>query len=295
MCLGIIGLLAVLALGACSAVKLAYNQSPDLAYWYLDGYVDFNEVQSRQIRADLDALQSWHRQTQLPSYIALLQKMQGQLRGEITAAEACSMFTEVRRQAIALYDHAEPSVAALAVTLQKDQLQHMQRKFAKGNADYREDFIEGSPKSLRAHRDKQLTKRLENLYGRLDDQQLALMGRLVDQSHFDAARSYAERLRRQKDAIQTFTKIQADTANTSSPADKLRVAQPALKALVDRSLNSPDAAYRAYAEKLTTDGCQIFAEIHRSTSPAQRAKAVETLAGYEKDLRILVAATTAAR
>ena len=287
--------MAALALGACSAVKLAYNQSPDLAYWYFDGYVDFNEAQSRQIKSDLDALQTWHRQTQLPGYIALLRKTQTLVRGDITAPEACSVFTEVRRQAIALYEHAEPSLAALTVTLQKEQLEHMEGKFAKINADYRDDFMEGSAKALRSRRDKQLIKRFETLYGRLDDPQLALISRLVEKSNFDAARSYAERLRRQKDALQTFARVTAAAASVVGPAEKARLAQPALKALFERSLYSPDAAYRAYAERLTADGCQIFAEIHRSSSPVQRAKAVETLAGYEQDLRILAAVNTFGR
>ncbi len=291
-CIGIICLLAVLTLSACSAVKLAYSQSPDLAYWYFDGYVDFNEVQSRQIKADLDALQAWHRQTQLPGYITLLQKMQTQVRGEITAPEACAAFSDVRRQAITLYEQAEPSLAALAVTLQKDQLEHMQGKFAKVNAEYRDDFMEGDAKSIKQERRKQLIKRYENLYGRLDDQQTALMGRLVDQSQFDAARSYTERLRRQKDMLQTLAKVAADAPSAANAAEKARLAQPALQALFDRSLNSPDAAHRAYAEKLTASNCQIFSEIHRSTTAAQRAKAVQVLAGYEKDLKILAATNT---
>ena len=41
----IISLLAFAsALQACSAVKIAYNQAPTLAYLYLDGYMDFNDV-----------------------------------------------------------------------------------------------------------------------------------------------------------------------------------------------------------------------------------------------------------
>ena len=295
ICFRIIGLSTVLALSACSAVKLAYNQAPDLAYWYFDAYVDFNEVQSRQIKGDLEALLSWHRQTQLPDYIALLQKTQGQMRADITPPEACMVFSEVRRHAVAVYEQAEPSLAKLVVTLQNEQLVQMQEKFKKINADYRDDFMEGSVQSLREDREKQLLKRFENLYGRLDDQQIALLGQRVAQSPFDATRSYTERLRRQKDALQTFAKVRADTANAPNLAQKAQLAQPALMALFERSLNSPDAAYRVYAENLTKDGCQIFADVHQTTSAAQRAKAVQSLAAYEKDLRILAAVNTFGR
>ena len=34
------------ALAGCSAVRLAYHQAPELAYWVLDDYADFNGAQS---------------------------------------------------------------------------------------------------------------------------------------------------------------------------------------------------------------------------------------------------------
>ena len=71
----IIAVLAVTAvLVACSAVRVVYSQAPELAYWYLDSYVDFNGEQSLQVRAGLKKVQTWHRQTQLPAYIDILQK-----------------------------------------------------------------------------------------------------------------------------------------------------------------------------------------------------------------------------
>ena len=45
--LQIIGVLLLAALlGACSAVRLAYNNLPTVSYWWLDGYVDFDGAQS---------------------------------------------------------------------------------------------------------------------------------------------------------------------------------------------------------------------------------------------------------
>ncbi|MFM8901356.1 MAG: hypothetical protein ACKOF9_15630 [Burkholderiales bacterium] len=51
----IIGALCCLPvlLAACSAARLGYGQGPTLAYWWLDGYVDFNEAQSLRVREDL--------------------------------------------------------------------------------------------------------------------------------------------------------------------------------------------------------------------------------------------------
>lgn len=281
--LRIISLLALgVLLSACSAVRLAYNQSPELAYWYMDSYVDFNEAQSRQIKADMARLQSWHRQTQLPAYADLLQKLQIQIRGDISAPEACLVFADVRRKLLLAAEQAEPAIATLAVSLQPEQLKHMERKFARGNEEYREDFLEGSAQELREKRLKQALKRAEMLYGDLGKPQIGLLGKLLEQSSFNAPRSYAERVRRQQDTLKTLNKLHQD----SSTAEKAR---PVMRALFERSLDSPDAAYRDYVENLTLDGCRIFAELHRSTTSAQRQKAAETLAAYEKDLKSLAA------
>jgi hypothetical protein len=40
---------------------------------------------------------------------------------------------------------------------------------------------------------------------------------------------------------------------------------------------------------LTQENCEGFAKLHNSTTPAQRQRFVETLKGYENDLRILMA------
>ncbi|MES2361159.1 MAG: DUF6279 family lipoprotein [Pseudomonadota bacterium] len=283
----IISLLALASLlQACSAVKIVYNQAPDLAYWYLDGYVDFSEKQSLQVKEDLARLLAWHRQTQLPGYIDTLQKLQRQMPADMDAAQACEMFFDVRRKLLAVSTQAEPAVLALAGTLEAGQLAQMEHRFAKGNTDYREDFVEGTPKARRHKRYKQAVNRAEMLYGRLGDKQLGLIGQAIDQSRFDAALSYAERVRRQQDALQTLRTL---AANRSTAADTPEKTRDAMRALFERSLNSPDAVYRDYLEKLTQDNCKNFADLHNSTTPAQRLRAVETLNSYEQDLRTLAA------
>ena len=49
-------LLAAAVLAACSAVKLAYNNLPELSYWWLDGYLDFDGAQTPRVRDELTEL-----------------------------------------------------------------------------------------------------------------------------------------------------------------------------------------------------------------------------------------------
>ena len=279
---GIISLLAAAALlQACSAVKIAYNQAPQLAYLYLDGYADFNEVQSLQVRTDLTKFVAWHRQTQLPGYIDLLQKIQQKMPQDITAVQACDVFADVRQKALALTDYAEPATLSVAATLSAKQLTVMERKFAKGNTTWREDYLEGSAKDLFEKRQKSAIKRADMLYGSVTDKQRSLIAQQIEKSQFKAAQSYAERQRRQKDIVQTLGKVIA------SPQDAATT-QGEVRSLLARSIASPDAAYKTYLETITQEGCASFAELHNATSAEQRKKAVEVLAGYEQDFKVLV-------
>ncbi len=281
----IIGWLALVStLQACSAIKIVYDRAADLAYWYLDGYVDFTEAQSLQVKDELAKLQIWHRQTQLPSYIEALQKLQQQMPGVLDAGQACAVFADVRRKLIAVSEQAEPAVAALARTLGSQQLAQLERKFNQGNADYKDDFLAASPQARHSKRYKLAVKRAEMLYGRLDEKQLELVSHGLRQSSFDAELGYTERLRRQYDALQSLRALAASRLTAVDTREKNRAA---VHTLFERSLNSPQAVYRDYLEKLTQDSCKLFASLHNSTSASQRSKAVETLNRYEQDLKAL--------
>ena len=132
---------------------------------------------------------------------------------------------------------------------------------------------------------KQAVDRAEMLYGRLDDAQLAMIGKNLDQSPFDAKIFYAERVRRQRDAMDKLkTLIAARQAGTQT-AEKTKAT---VRGVMDRSFNSPDAAYSSYQEKFTQDGCRDLAEFHNTSTSEQRAHAVKTLAKYEQDMKILI-------
>ena len=268
-------------LTGCSAVRLAYNQAPDLAYWVLDDYADFNGAQSLQIKADLTQLQAWHRQTQLPAYAQTLQQLQQQLPGDITAQQVCGVVAEARNRLKITLDQAEPAASALAATLQSAQLAVMARKFDKSNTQWRSDYLDAAPQKVRAKRLEQATDRAEMLYGRLNDAQLETLKRATEASGFDAALTYAERLRRQQDTLQTLRTLIAVPA--AAP-------RPAVQALLERLQRSPNAAYRRYQDAVTQEGCSTVAALHQRATPAQRQKAVLALQDYEQSFRALSAA-----
>lgn len=283
-------IIAVLALSgvlvACSAVKAVYSQAPELAYWYLDSYVDFNGAQSLQVKAGLTKVQAWHRQTQLPAYIEVLQTLQQRLPSNVSAAESCEIYTDMRGKLMAVSSQMEPTAAAIASTISASQLQQMQTRFAKSNAEFREDFIDGTAQEQRSKRLKKAMKRAEMLYGDLQEEQLAAIAQSIDRSRFNPVLALGEWQRRQQDVLKTVRSVSENlpTAAGQTTPEKTRLA---MRALIERSAESPDAGYRSYLKALTEQNCQNFAEFHNKTTPAQRKKAVETLKSYEQDFRAL--------
>lgn len=275
-------LLLACLLQACSAAKLAYNQAPELAYWYLDGLVDFSSEQSLQVKNDLNKLQTWHRQTQLPTYIDTLQKLQQKMPTDVTAQDACTALSDVRSKFVVLSDQAQPAVVTLLDTLAPSQLEVMARKFEKGNAEFRRDYLHTAKPANQTKRYKQAVSRAEMLYGQLDDKQLMLVAQQVQKSRFNATLAYAERQRRQQDTLQTLRGL----LKTPATAEQKRLA---VRGMFERALISPNPNYAEYVDALTKEGCKNFADLHNTTTGSQRRKAVEKLLGYEQDMKTLYA------
>ena len=282
----IIGLLAILLalclLQGCSAVKLGYNNAPYLAYWWLDGYADLSETQSRKLREDLTGLHQWHRVNELPKIAELLEKTRQLAAGPLNAEQVCGLFTEARVRVDALVARAEPAGVALAMSLSAAQLGHIETKFAKTNAEWREDWKDGSLVKRQAKRLKAAVERSEQFYGTLEERQIAVLRDAIAHSGFDQKFSYAERLRRQQDLLRTLRQTSAISSDGKSGVPQ---ATAALRAYMERALHSPDPAYQAYQEKEIADNCATMAQLHNSATAEQRERAIRRLAAYERDAR----------
>ena len=289
----------IISVQGCSTLRLAYNQAPLAAYWYLDDYVDFSEEQKPAVKAALNELHHWHRQTQLPAYIETLQKMQRQMTEPLTPARACEFYQEIQERLMMSLEGAvrlDQSPAASfnlqkLATLDRNQLLSMERKFAKSNVKYREDYLRGPPRQVAEKRLEQAVSRTESLYGKLDERQQALLQTRLEQTGFDPELAYAERLRRQQDMLQALRSLAPGAAGSAAmtpAAAKTVAAGPALEGVFSRAVVSPDIHFREHAKKIRAQNCQTFAEVHNSTTPAQREKALAKLQGYEQDLRALL-------
>jgi hypothetical protein len=267
-------------LAGCSAVRFAYNQAPELSYWWLDGYVDFSDAQKPLARTALHDWFRWHRRDELPQYALLLAQAREQVMAPATSEQACRWFGQINERLDAAFDRALPPLADVMRRLTPAQIAHLERKYASTSEALEKDFVKPGPQERQKMQLDRVVDRAEMIYGRLDAQQRARVAEMLVESPFDAPRWIAERRARQQDALRTLARLSTEQAS-------LAEAERELRRLAEQSRRSPDDAYRSYQQRLIAFNCSFAARIHNLTTAEQRAAAAGRLKGWEDDARML--------
>jgi hypothetical protein len=273
-------------LSGCSALRIGYATAPDLSYWWLDRYLDFNATQTPRVRQAIRQWFAWNRRTQLPDYAVELGRARAEVLADTTPARVCEWQAEVIERARAAFDHFAPSAADLLLTVTPAQLRHLERHYAKVNEDFRGEYLQPDPRRRAAKNVERTVERAEMLYGRLDASQRARIAEALRRSPFDPEAWLAERRLRQRDGLRTLRRLLAEGADHAQ-------ALSALSGYADRLERSPREGYRQYARRLDAFNCAFAADLHNATTAAQRRRAADRLAGWADDLRAIVAAPAA--
>lgn len=280
----IAALCCLLALvSGCSVLRIGYSQAPDLVYWWLDGYVDFSSAQTPRVREALGQWFAWHRRTQLPDYAAQLARAQAEVLADTTPARVCEWQAQAIRRAQTAFERAVPAGADILLTITPQQIQHIERRYAKANDEYRNDYLQPDPAQRAEAAVKRTVERIESLYGAVDDAQRDRIAAALARSPFDPELWFAERRQRQQETLQMLRALTGEGAGREQ-------AQAALRTFAERLQRSPRENYRRYAQRLNEFNCAFAATFHNATSAAQRRRAADKLAGWESDLRALAAA-----
>jgi hypothetical protein len=272
-------LLAMLA--GCSALRLGYNQADTFVYFWADRYVDFDDTQSPKVRDAISAWFAWNRRTQLPDYAELLKQAESEILGDATPERTCGWWTQIRARLDRAAEQTIPAVAEIAMTLKPVQLQNIEKRYAKTNKEWRDDFLQSDSSVRLAEAVKRAISRYEFLYGNLDAFQKERLERWTSESPFDPQTAFEERRRRQQDALQVLQRVTRET----DPA----VAQQHIRGWVKRFDPSPNETYRQLADRVIKHNCRAFSDLHNSMSAEQRQNASKRFRQLGADMRALAA------
>lgn len=278
--IGALALASLVGLAGCSALRVAYNTGPTLAWWWLNGYMDFASGQVPQVKASIERWFVWHRRTQLPAYVALLASARPHATEPLTPTAACQWYGRIMDALAPALARAVEQAADALPGIGEEQLRHLEQRYVKVLEEMRREYLQPDQDERLAASVKRALDRAEQVYGRLDEPQRKVIAEAVAASPFDPEAWLQERRRRQRDTLATARRLLADKTSRER-----RIA--ALAALAERSRHSPDPAYAAYQSQLTEYNCAFVARLHNAATPAQRLRAKATLEGWEDDLRAL--------
>lgn len=270
----------VLTFSACSAVKLAYNNADTYTYWTLNRYVDFNASQAPLVKAEIKSIHAWHRSTELPKYITLLEAMRARALSDVKAAETCAFASDIEAHYQALSERFGQSAEKIMPMIQASQLQNVQKALDKSNQEWQKDWLQDNKD---ARIEKRLDKALEratSFYGKLNDSQIAMIRENLLTSKFDANIHYRYRLSRQAMLMDTLKRV----ADQPLQAPQLKAA---VSALLNNTAMTDAAGYERYMDAMIQDTCSDAAVFHNTTTTAQRAHLVKQLNQYISDFKLL--------
>lgn len=271
-------------IAGCSAIRLTYNHGDTLLYWWLNAYLDLDSDQSDWVKKDIDNLFQWHRSTQLRDYAGLMAKMQRQLAdGNVTQDELLSDYRDIKTRTELLAFKALPQLADLAMSIKPDQIEQMEKKFAKNNDKFRRDFMSGSIEDQKNARYKKAMEQLNLWFGSFSRDQEAQLRKASDARPLDNDVWMQERLLRQKKIIALLQRIHQQKLNKEQTMSAIH---DLLREFFDR-MDAPER--KAFFDAYVDSTSKFILTAIRITTPEQKTHAQQRMQGWINDFNALAA------
>jgi uncharacterized protein with von Willebrand factor type A (vWA) domain len=270
----IIILLLAIAVASCSLVKTAYNNAPEAMHWWLDDYFDFTEAQNKELKPALHALLNWHRKTQLPLYVEMLQKIQSDLSEEsIEPSTVCETLNTMQDAMQAIQIESTSTIVEIAPMLSDKQLSYFQKKLQKRTLKWKSEWLQDTREEQVEARLERVIDYAEKVYGNLNKSQKLMLQQKLLASNYKAEITYAEVLRRNADALEIVRSLQRENLDQEQ---KLML----VKQGFDRLKNSPNPVYQNYADQVKQSSCEMIADLHATTNVKQKQHAKAWLENF---------------
>jgi len=266
----------VLALAACSATRLAYDNADTVARFMASSYLDLDSEQSEDLRPLIVRFHQWHRANELPVYTVLLQSASRRAAKGITADDMSWGLGNLRARYRRLAAKAAEDAAPVLATLAPEQLAALEHKFAENNEKYAKEFLPADEKKRRRAQGKRLLERLRDFSGDLTPEQEARIGRFVAANDRHVALRFEDRQRLQREFVALLKQHR-------EPQELGRQ----LAEIFTRPEARRSEEFLREDKRWDEDLGQLIVDLDRSLSPVQRARVVRRLSDYAEDCTVL--------
>ena len=267
---------AAVLLASCTAVRVSYNNADSLMRYVVWRYVDLDPRQSESLQQRLARLHDWHRANELPAYVEFLESIRSRFSRGLAQSDVGWAIDALRAHYRLAAAHAATEAAPLLVTLSPEQIASIERKFAKDDAKYEDEWLSGSPARRERRASERLIDRFEQWTGDLAPEQRARIREFVKTHPGDAEVRLDERRRWQRTAVELVRQYRRP--------DELA---PRLA----RLFGEPDAGrspdYLVATRRWEADLGRLVVEISRTLSAEQRERVLRRIDRYAEDFQSL--------
>ena len=166
------GLLLFLAvLGACS-VKPIYNNLDRLVAWQAGEYLELSREQKASLRLELGILLEWHRESHLILYAELLSELPQAYSDGVSPKMIQELFDQLLIWGVEIEDKSLPMVGELLLSLDEDQIDHLESQFNSSNEEWVSVEQGGALLDYQRGWAAEVEDGLERFTGRLNSSQL---------------------------------------------------------------------------------------------------------------------------
>ena len=259
----------IIFLTSCSS-KLAYNNLDWWVYWYMDDYIELKDEQEEKFDAHLQNWLSWHKKSELTRYKAQLEDIKKQIQNATLNSSIVYNNLELARSHWErVRDEVSPELAAIAKTLDDEQVVTLFAALEKDNKEEEEERQEALEKS-----------EAERLKDRIERIQETISERIGDLS------------KEQKQIVSTYAQQFISTGdawikyrrNIQNAARKLFVSrkqnerfEQELVSLMQNPDNYKSDVYKQSSAHNMTVTATLLAEIFSTLSEKQRQTLIENV------------------
>jgi hypothetical protein len=266
----------LLALAACSAVNVAYNNLDLYLLWKADDYFSLDSRQEGQLKAELDSTAAWHRSEELVRYAALFSAAQERVGSEMTEADIEWLLMSARQRYDALARRGAPGAATVLSSLTPGQIAHFEARLRRENDRFAAKYVDPLPDAQRRQRFERTVTLMEDWVGPLSEVQRARVESLCSDMPLTNALRHLDRQRRQESLVSLLK--QGRTPESLAPA---------LEAWMIEWDQGRSPEYQALAQETRRRTVAMVLDLHRSLSPAQRSRLQSRIGRYAHEFQSL--------
>ncbi len=255
------------SIAGCGFVKASYNKAPSALTWWLDDYFDFTNDQKALLRPALNDVHDWHRNNQLPEYIATLQELKlAAIKDNISSKQACEYIDLMKTSLNALQTAFIPAISEIAPLINEDQLVYLNLKLNKRAQKWKSEWWQETVKGQMEARLEKTVGYAEEIFGDLSSAQRAFIKQKLLNTPTKPHIIYAEIQRRNVYIFQIVSALSGSELNESQKYEMI-------KSGFERLQKSPDEEYQLHVNDIAMRTCEIIADLHARANQSQKLHA----------------------